>query len=143
MLDADERSITMSKPIDIIATWPKTRSLDSYLEELQRAYEHEFPLNINYRVANWPHWEFGSLTARPARCYMIHSGFVRGYNNIRYTTYYEDNEVARVENDSFAGFWPKGKYIVRHPKWFPVDKIPMRGFQGWRWFDYDNAITQS
>lgn len=126
--------------IDIVATWPKTRSLESYLEELEKA--SALGLDINFRVPSWPRWTFESLRVRPAYCYMVHDGAIRGYNIIKYATFYEDREVARVENDSFAGFWPKGKYIVRNPKWHPVEPIAMKGFQGWRWFNYEDALLR-
>lgn len=117
---------------DIVVTWPKTRPLASYLAELERATDEG--LEINFRVPHTPRWEFGALRERRARCYMVHDGYVRGYNEIRFVTYRGPNEVARVESDSFAGFWPEGWYIVRDPQWRPIDPIEMRGFQGWRWF---------
>lgn len=127
----------MSKPIDIVATWPKSKPLETYLEELRKATALDQV--INYRVANRPGWEFGALRERPARCYMVHDGQVRGYCEIKYVAEFGIGEVARVASDAFAGFWPAGTYIVRDPRWRSVEPIPLRGFQGWRWFDEQEA----
>lgn len=118
---------------DICVTWPKSRPLDSYLAELARA-ERE-GLEINYRVGRlpaWPGamWDHGTLgfvygQQGVPRCYMVHSGFVRGWCSILYGCHREAGEVAG---------WPAGLYIVRSPVWHALaDPIPMRGFQGWRW----------
>lgn len=111
---------------DLVVTWPKSKSLDAYLKELERAVSER--LEINFRVPTKPH-----LT--PARCYIVHSGYVRGYNLIRKIEWRGEREVARVESDAFAGFWPAGYYIVRDPLWHPITPIPMRGFQGYRYMD--------
>lgn len=116
------------------ARWPKTRSLQSYLDELEAAVEAEQV--INYRVARPPSWD--AIAQRP-RCYIVHDGAVRGYNWILYVEYRGEGEVARVKNDAFAGFWPASTYIVRDPQWYPVEPVPMRGFQGWRWYEYPGA----
>lgn len=123
---------------DIVATWPKSRPLRSYLDELLLAERDG--LEINFRIANPPHWEFGVLRDRPARCYMVHDGLIRGYNEILYATYRGPGEVARVANDSFAGFWPAGHYIVRDPRWYGCPRRAMRGFQGWRWLDTEAGM---
>lgn len=120
--------------LDVVVTWPKTRPLQSYLDELRRA--EELNLLINYRVAREPSWEFGALADRRARCYVVHDGAVRGYNEILCVAEYGEREVSRVENDAWAGFWPAGTYLVRNPHWCPIDPVvPMRGFQGWRWYE--------
>lgn len=123
------------KPVDIVVTWPKTRTLDSYLTELKNAARSR--QLINYRVARRPSWDFGALRDRNARCYMVHDGAIRGYNYIQYVTWRGPNEVSRVANDAWAGFWPEGWYIVRSPIWCEEkEPILMKGFQGWRWYTH-------
>lgn len=113
----------MSDCRDIVVTWPQTRTLDSYLAELKRAERQN--LVINYRVARLP-------SSKPERCYMVHSGHVRGWCVVLDLARRKDGEVKRAENDS--GFWPGGLYVVRSPKWHALKTpIPMAGFQGWRW----------
>lgn len=123
--------------IDIVVTWPKTRPLQSYLDELERA-ERDL-LVINYRVARPPRWKDLNALEREPRCYMVHDGFIRGYNEIRYVTEWGEGVVSRTSYDedgmgAWAGFWPAGWYVVRDPHWYPVEPVPMRGFQGWRWY---------
>lgn len=124
----------MSKPIDIVVTWPKDRTLQSYLNALKSAMAEG--QQINYRVARRPDWAFGVLANRAARLYRVHEKFVRGYTEILYVTCRDEEEVHREDTD---GFWPAGNYIVCTPYWQPIDTISMKGFQGWRWFDEDEA----
>lgn len=115
---------------DIIVTWPKTRPLASYLAELAKAKSDGCV--INYRVPHLPDLDPGSGLGRESRCYMVHDGFVRGWCEILATTYRGPREVRDTVT---GGFWSAGSYIVRDPTWHAVHRIPMRGFQGWRYFD--------
>lgn len=111
---------------DLVVTWPKSKPLETYLEELQRAARDR--LEINFRVPSRP--------ATVARCYMVHSGAVRGYNMVRQVVWRGEGEVVRVESDAVRGFWPAGWYVVREPLWHPLTPtIPMRGFQGYRYME--------
>lgn len=133
--------------IDIVATWPKTRSLQSYLEALAAA--EAFGDVVNYRVARPPRWDYNAVVYHPGtrwfqgtpRCYMVYDGFVRGYGWILSVEERGEHEVSRVsyrdddpEQPGWAGFWPAGWYVVRDPHWYPVEPVPMKGFQGWRWY---------
>lgn len=114
---------------DIVVTWPRSRSLASYLRELREA--HQAGLVINYRVARAP-------VPVPERCYMVHGGRVVGYNEVIEVAHRGEGEVARVPGDPLAGFWPAGVYVVRKPFFTPLAKrVEMVGFRGWRWFDRD------
>lgn len=123
----------MSQSRDIILTWPKTKSLIAYRAELAAAAARSHV--INYRVAHLPVWEdavedhgFRSWpygTPRP-RCYMVHTGYVRGWMQIIGTCWREDGEVEG---------WPSGWYIVRSPEWhYDLSRPPMESFRGWRWY---------
>lgn len=111
---------------DVVVTWPKSRTLGSYLAELTRA--QELDLVINFRIAKAPR-------EKPERCYIVYDGFVRGYNEVIDVVERGPNEVSRISNDAWAGFWPAGLYLVRNPQWYPISRRPMRGFQGWRYYD--------
>jgi hypothetical protein len=114
---------------DVIVTWPQSRPLDSYLAELKRAARDG--LVINYRVSRLP-------ATKPRRCYMVHSGMVRGWCDVLSVERRGEGDVRRAENDS--GFWPGGYYIVRSPVWHALkNPLPMRGFQSWRWYDGSSA----
>lgn len=130
-------SLSMSEARDIAVTWPQTKLLAGYLAELARA--ERYGLEINYRVRSLPSWPnqisdhgwngWPHGVAHP-RCYMIHSGFVRGWCEVNGTCWREDGEVDG---------WPAGNYIVRDPAWHPVDPVPMVGFRGWRWYSADQV----
>lgn len=126
----------------IVVTWPKSKPLGEfgptgvgYLPELWRA--NDVGDVINFRVARLPRWldsiEDHGWTGWPygvrgPRCYMVHDGAVRGWVQVIGTCHRAEGEVHG---------WPAGFYIVRDAMWQPIDPIPMRGFQGWRWFDQE------
>jgi hypothetical protein len=107
---------------DIVMTWPKTRTLASYVAELRRAVVEG--LVINYRVPSVPKVEI-------QRCYMVHDGQIRGWMNVLNEQCGWRDDVV----DPVTGVLMKpGLYIVRDPHWHPMTYTrPMRGFQGWRY----------
>ena len=116
---------------DLIVTWPKSRPLSSYLGELRKAERNG--LVINYRVRSEPNLS----GEKPARCYMVHDGEVRGYGLIVDVAHRREGEVLDVG----GGFWPAGWYIVRDPKWYPLAKpVPRVGFRGYRYVDPRDAV---
>lgn len=125
---------------DIVVTWPKGRALDSYLLELRRA--EAAGLQINYRVPQRPSMPVLRWEGRRARCYMVHTGYVRGFNEILSIEHREPGEVSRVASDAWAGFWPQGWYIVRDPKFTPVKAVEMKGFQGFRYWPSDVPLPE-
>lgn len=106
----------------IVITWPKSRSLESYLAELDKA-ERE-GLLINYRLPT------RLLRRDLERCYVVHDGAIRGWNEILSVDWKEDGMVKDPTTDAF---WPAGCYIVRDPHWNPIDPVPMKGFRGFRY----------
>lgn len=108
---------------DLIITWPKTRSLDSYLDECARAAREG--LLINYRVGYPP--TRGDL-ADDARVYVVHDGAIRGWQLFEGVYFRTDGEAQGVAGE----FWPEGWYIVRHPEWIPIEPVVAMGFRGWR-----------
>lgn len=110
--------------MNIIITWPKTRTLESYVEECAKACE--LSQEINFRVPARP------KEARVGdRCYVVYDGFVRGWHEILVVNWRDEGVV----RDRSGSFWPAGWYIVRHPLYHPWldDPVPMRGFQGVRY----------
>lgn len=110
---------------DLIITWPKTRPLQSYLDECARAVSQE--LMINYRVSYPP---ARMKLAADARVYVVHDGAVRGWSSFSSVIYCAEGEVRGVAGDPD---WPEGWYIVRHPDWHPCAETPYMGFRGWRY----------
>ncbi len=113
---------------DIIVTWPKARPLGSYLAELEIAKRDD--LTVAFRVPSRP-------SPTPDRCYRVHDGYVRGWLRVLAVSW--SNSVKRVASDPQSGFWPAGVYVTCDPEWHelkpPTPMLPMRGFQGWRWYD--------
>lgn len=122
---------TLMERRDIVVTWPKTRPLAAYLLELKKAAAEG--LVINYRVSRLPRWPEGVMRnwLRRPRCYMVYDGFVRGYCEIVDACYKPDG---RVLDPHTGGFMRAGAFIVRDPEWHRVAPVPMKGFQGWRWW---------
>ena len=107
---------------DIVCTWPKSSSLASYLRELEAAEQRGEM--INFRVSALP-------TSVPARCYMVHDGVVRCWSLVHECVYRDYGQV----RDRAGGYWPGGYYIVRWPDYHLTEPYPMKGFQGFRYFD--------
>lgn len=125
-------------PTDIILTWPKGRALASYLLELRKAEAEA--LNINYRIARPPRQPFVYYgDDRAARCYMVHDGMIRGYNEIIDVVERGGREVRGVAERADE-WWPPGWYVVRDPKWYSIAPIEMAGFRGFRYWPQDQAI---
>lgn len=116
---------------DLVVTWPKNVPLASYVAAIHNAKARERV--INYRVARPPDREVVLSTFDPEpRLYRVHDGAVRGYTPITGILYRGKNEVERVDGE---GFWPAGWYIVCAAEFTDCKPLPMKGFQGWRWFD--------
>jgi hypothetical protein len=111
---------------NLVITWPKRRSLESYLDGCKHAEENG--LQINFRIAKPP-----ARKVTGARVFVVHDAYIRGFHTLIEVVERGENEVAIVNGDAFAGFWPAGWYLVRDPTWHPIVPIPMKGFQGWRY----------
>lgn len=130
---------------DLVITWPKTKPLQDYLDECERAAEND--LVVNYRVANRP-TRIDFSGPRPPRTYVVHDRAIRGWQELLGVVRREQGEVMRVESPSitdhgvtghlYAGYWPAGVYLVRDPEWHPVEPIRKLGFQGWRYYTPTN-----
>lgn len=108
--------------MDIVITIPKSINWDQYLVDLRHAEKRNEVLN--FKVPHLPKVNFHD------RCYIVHDGAVRGYNH-----------VLGVEQKDFicttTGKRWKGIFVVRYPKFHPIDPIPMKGFQGFRYWKHD------
>lgn len=125
---------------DLILTWPKERPLTSYIDELTRA--ERLGQYINFYVKDPPRGVINGNTvgvdfrasSRKPKAYMVHTGYIRGHNEILGVVWRTGNEVSKIG----GGFWKAGWYIVRDPAWYPLEElIEMRGFQGFRYVPED------
>lgn len=104
-------------------TWPRNRELQSYLDQLAQAERNGDW--INFRVPFPPKRD-------PERCYMVHSGFMRGWNTVVEVKRYGERQVAAPD----GAWWPAGWYIVREPIWHPLETpVATRGFRSFKWID--------
>lgn len=115
---------------DIACTWPKTKPLGTYYAELENARRRN--LVINFRVPARP-------KSTPQRCYMVYDGFVRCWSPVKAILWRGEGEVRRVDGQ---GFWPAGWYIMREPFYAEIEPLPMKGFQGFRYFDRSLTIDK-
>lgn len=111
--------------MDLILTWPKKRALESYLRELERARKAE-ELAF-FKVPTLP----TKLATSEPRTYMLHDGAIRGYLVTKFlaTVHPGGSFKDSVTGDDLA----PGNYIVRDPKWHPIEPVPMKGFRGFRY----------
>ena len=104
---------------DIIITIPKSIDWDDYQKELNAVADGKQVMN--FKVNNFPKTSIGS------KCYLLYDGFIRGYMYI----------VGLSEKSftcSTTGKNWNGKFIERSGKFYTITPIPMKGFQGFRYF---------
>jgi len=104
---------------DIIITIPKTISWNDYEKELKQA---ENGFEMNFKVSNFP-----KDTKIGNRCYLLHDGNILGWMTI--SGFEEKDFTCQTTGKEW-----KGKFIKRTGKFNTINPIPMKGFQGWRYF---------
>lgn len=108
----------IQEPNDIIITIPKSINWKDYQQELNAAANGEV---MNFKVNSFPNTAIGK------RCYVVHDGEIKGYMII-----------SGMSEKSFTctttGKEWKGKFIERTGKFYKIDSIKMKGFQGYRYF---------
>lgn len=104
---------------DIIITIPKSIDWNEYKKEIEVVKDGSQVMN--FKVNNFPNTKAGS------RCYIIHNGAIRGWMEIVGLS--EENFIC-----STTGREWKGKFIQRSGPFHEIDPIPMKGFQGFRYF---------
>lgn len=114
--------------VDLLLTWPKKRSLDSYLGEVEKA--KGLNLNVFFKVPTLPQWF-------PNRSYMVYDGFIRGWLPVANLTVRSDVK------DPITGNRMSGQFIERRPEWHPIPLVPMKGFRSFRYLkdELDGAIS--
>lgn len=105
---------------DVIITLPKSVKWEDYLKELKAVEDGKQILN--FKVNHLPKTNVGN------RCYLVHNGFIIGWM-----------KIVGLKNKSFTcgttGRKWEGNFIERSGKFnYLNDKIPMKGFQGFRYF---------
>lgn len=107
---------------DIILTWPKKRTLESYLEALEEAERTN--QGICFKVAVMP-----ALCKVGDKAFMVHDGAIRGWNKI---LGFSDSPDMLVTDPITNEPW-EGKFIVRDPAWNAIEPLEHPGFRGFRY----------
>lgn len=105
--------------MDIIITIPKSINWEDYQKELDAVKDGSKVMN--FKVNNFPKTKPGN------KCYLLYNGFIRGWM-----------EIVGLSTDVFTctttGKEWNGKFIQRSGLFHKIEPIPMKGFQGFRYF---------
>ena len=108
--------------MDIIITIPKNIKWEDYEKELEKVKDGSEV--INYKVNNLPKINIGD------KCYIVYNGFIKGY---MFIVGFGKKEFIC----STTGTKWQGNFIERSGKFYKIKQIPMKGFQGFRYYKED------
>lgn len=113
----------------IIITLPSSEKWDEYENELKKV--KNYTNVMNFKVHNFPKGvKIGD------RCYVVYNGFVKGWMEI--VGFSEKEFVCNTTNKKW-----KGKFIERSgPFHYLTEKIPYKGFQGFRYFSLSDYLLK-
>ena len=112
-------------PRDIVITIPKSVKWDDYKKELYAAMNGE---TLNFKVNAFP------KTAAGKRCYICYCGEVIGYHVI------SGMSEKEFTCTTTGNEW-KGKFIERTGHFHMIEPVPMKGFQGFRYYTDDDIFN--
>lgn len=110
--------------MDIIITLPSNIEWSEYEKELERVKDGSEILN--FKVNNFP-----TKTKVGEKCYLLYRGNIIGW---MYIFGFSKKEFTC----STTGKKYEGKFIERSGHFYKIDPIPMKGFQGFRYFENIN-----
>lgn len=106
---------------DIIITIPKNITWQDYKKEIDKVKDGSSVMN--FKVNHFPKTSVGN------RCYLLYDGAIRGWM-----------EIVGFSEEPFkcstTGREWSGKFIQRSGPFYEIDPIPMKGFQGFRYFEF-------
>lgn len=109
-----------NKSKDIIITLPAKISWYEYQKELVKAEDGEI---MNFKVNHLP-----KQTQKGCKCYLLHQGQIKGYMIIC-------GLKSKEFTCSTTGKKWKGNFIQRTGEFYLIKTIPMKGFQGYRYYE--------
>ena len=123
--------------MDIIITIPSTINWETYQKELDFVKDGKNVLN--FKVSNFP-----KMTNVGDKCYLNYKGSIIGWMNI--TGLFQKDFTCSTTGKEW-----NGKFIERSGEFHPIKPIPMKGFQGFRYFNtnegklirFDEFINQT
>lgn len=114
----------------IIITLPSKEKWEDYEKELNKVKNYNNVMN--YKVCNFP-----KGIKKGDKCYIVHQGFIKGWMEI--VGFSEKEFICNTTQKSW-----KGKFIERSgPFHYLVEKIPMKGFQGFRYFSLSEYLLKN
>ena len=120
----------LKKKRSLIVTLPSNIKWGEYEKELRKAANYKYVLN--FKVHNFP-----TGVHEGDKCYIVHKGYIIGWMEI----------VGFSQKDfncTTTGKKWGGKFIERSgPFHYINEKIPYKGFQGFRYFDLDEYKAQN
>lgn len=105
---------------DIILTIPKSFGWERFKQELSVIKSGTYIKS--FKVAHLPKTEIGE------RCYILYNGLIRGYLII------EGFDTTGFTCTTTGKYWKSGNFINVSGEFTTIDPIPMKGFQGFRYF---------
>ena len=106
--------------MDIIVTIPKSIVWSDYERELKEV--EDFTSVMNFKTPNFP------KTSAGEKCYLVYNGYMIGWMLITGLS------EKRFECTTTGKIW-NGKFIERSGPLNRIDPVPMKGFQGFRYFN--------
>lgn len=108
----------------IIITLPSSEKWEDYEHELDKVKNYSNVMN--FKVHNFP-----KGIKEGDKCYIVHQGFIKGWMEI---VGFSEKEFTCNTTDKK---W-RGKFIERSgPFHYLAEKVPYKGFQGFRYFNLD------
>lgn len=108
----------------LVITLPSSVKWEDYEKEIEKV--KNFKNVMNFKVHSFP-----KGVKEGDKCYVVHQGFVKGWMKI---VGFSEKEF----DCSTTGKKWRGKFVERSgPFHYLVEKIPMKGFQGFRYFDLE------
>lgn len=112
----------------IVITLPAKIEWSDYEKELLAAASGE---TLNFKVSHFP-----TDVSVGSKCYLVHRGYIRGWMTI------SGFSTKRFQCTT-TGKWFDGKFIERTGAFHYLDeKLPMNGFQGFRYFSLSEYKKQ-
>ena len=105
---------------DVIATLPKTIKWSDYEKELEAVKNGNNVMN--FKVSSFPN------TAPGNKFYIVHDGFIKGWMKIVGLS--EENFTCSTTGKKWSG-----KFVQRSGPFNYIEPIPMKGFQGFRYYN--------
>ncbi len=114
--------------MDLLITIPKTVKWGRWLDECWDTVRYGGTLN--YRIStSFNRLPKVTLGKNDDRVYVVHDGRIRGYHHLQAIRFLDAFTCQTTLKN-----WPAGYYLVRSGPFHPIEPIPHRGFQGWRYY---------